>query len=193
MRTLLFVLPLTAAVVAGLAVAAADSKSDALAAFKTFPCKRFCRIRAVVRTATSRAIAPLQFDEGSRACDERETRRRWERRSGTAVRNVVMARRIRPPHTGDSHVPPGAPNWHLPPTDKKMVFVGLSSADLCRRLKDMHRNNGRDLPALIEHVDHDKLVLWGWNPGEGRRPVSVPHDEFVAAFKTWAAAGAPCG
>ncbi len=38
----------------------------------------------------------------------------------------------------------------------------------------------------------DKLVLWGWQPGAGRDPVPVPHAEFVAKFRTWAAAGGPC-
>jgi len=90
------------------------------------------------------------------------------------------------------NVPPGAPNWHLPPAHKKMVFIGLGAHDLCTRLKDMRENNGKDLDALVEHVDHDALVLWGWNPGQGRAPVSVPHADFVAAFKRWAAAGGPC-
>jgi hypothetical protein len=46
--------------------------------------------------------------------------------------------------------------------------------------------------ALTTHVSEDKLVLWGWTPGGARAPVSVPHDEFVAKFKQWAAAGGPC-
>ena len=96
------------------------------------------------------------------------------------------------PASYGEHVPPGAPNWHLPPPQRKMVFIGLSAGDLCRRLKDAHQNGGKDLPALIEHVDHDPLVLWGWQPGLGRAPVPIAHAEFVAAFKTWAAAGAPC-
>jgi hypothetical protein len=35
-------------------------------------------------------------------------------------------------------------------------------------------------------------VLWGWHPGGNREPVPVPHDELVAKFKQWAAAGGPC-
>jgi len=27
---------------------------------------------------------------------------------------------------------------------------------------------GRDLAAMLEHVSHDKLVAWGWDPGVGR-------------------------
>jgi hypothetical protein len=42
---------------------------------------------------------------------------------------------------------------------------------------------------LLEHVDKDPLVLWGWAPGEGRAPVSVPHEEFVRAFKAWVDGG----
>ncbi len=96
-----------------------------------------------------------------------------------------------PANYGD-HVPPGAPNWHLPPPDKKMVFIGLDGHDLCTRLKDPQQNNGKDLAALVEHVDHDALVLWGWHPGRGRAPVPIAHSEFVAAFKRWATAGGPC-
>jgi hypothetical protein len=50
----------------------------------------------------------------------------------------------------------------------------------------------QDLAAMLEHVTHDKLVLWGWDPGVGRAPVPVPHAEFVERFRTWVAAGAPC-
>jgi hypothetical protein len=89
-------------------------------------------------------------------------------------------------------MPPGAPNWHLPPPERKMVFIGLSAGELCRHLIDRNENGGMSLEALTRHVSDDELVLWGWNPGVGRDPVSVPHAEFVAKFKSWAAAGGPC-
>ena len=73
-----------------------------------------------------------------------------------------------------------------------MVFIGLKSGELCRVLKDEKRNGGKDLAALLRHVTDDKLVLWGWNPGVGRDPVPLPHEQFVAAFRTWVQAGAPC-
>ncbi len=73
-----------------------------------------------------------------------------------------------------------------------MVFIGLSSGDLCRTVKNPKANGGKNLEALVEHVSGDKLVLWGWNPGLGRNPVSIPHAEFVAKFKQWVASGAPC-
>jgi len=96
------------------------------------------------------------------------------------------------PASYGENVPPGAPHWALPPPEHKMVTIGLSPKQLCEAIKDPARNGGRDFAALIKHVDEDKLVLWGWNPGNGRAPVSVPHEEFVASFKTWAAAGGPC-
>lgn len=90
------------------------------------------------------------------------------------------------------HAPPGAPHWALPPPDQKMVTIGLSAPALCAAIKDPQRNGNRDLAALLKHVSEDKLVLWGWNPGGERQPVPVPHGEFVAKFKLWADAGAPC-
>jgi hypothetical protein len=88
--------------------------------------------------------------------------------------------------------PPGAPNWHLPPENMKMVFINLPSSELCRVLKDPKRNGGKTAEQLVKHVAEDKLVLWGWDPGGERAPVSVPHAQFVAAFKDWVSAGMPC-
>jgi len=97
-----------------------------------------------------------------------------------------------PPASYGPNAPPGAPHWGLPPPDHKMAWIGLSPGALCETIKNKKRNGGRDFAALIAHVSEDKLVLWGWNPGGDRAPVSVPHDEFVAKFKQWAAAGGPC-
>lgn len=97
-----------------------------------------------------------------------------------------------PPDSYGAHTPPGAPNWHLPPPDRKMVFIGLSKADLCATIKDPRRNGGKNAAGLLAHVDHDALVLWGWHPGVGREPVSIPHDEFVHSMKTWIDGGMPC-
>ena len=90
------------------------------------------------------------------------------------------------------HAPPGAPNWHLPPPDHKMAWIGLPAKELCEMIQDKSKNGDRDFAALLKHVSEDKLVLWGWQPGGERKPVSVPHDQFVAAFKTWSDAGGPC-
>ncbi|HJW45033.1 MAG TPA: hypothetical protein VJ484_00935 [Lysobacter sp.] len=97
-----------------------------------------------------------------------------------------------PPASYGPHAPPGAPHWGLPPPDQKMAWIGLSPKESCAMIKDKKRNGDRDLAALLKHVSEDKLVLWGWDPGGMRAPVSVPHAQFVAAFKTWSDAGGPC-
>jgi hypothetical protein len=73
-----------------------------------------------------------------------------------------------------------------------MIFEGRTPAQLCAQLRAPAQTNGRDLAALVAHVDHDPLVLWGWTPGPGRTPVPVAHDVFVAAMRAWVAAGGPC-
>ncbi|HVR22086.1 MAG TPA: hypothetical protein VMU26_02090 [Candidatus Polarisedimenticolia bacterium] len=93
---------------------------------------------------------------------------------------------------GAAHLPPGAPGWHLPPPSVPMIWEGLTDAQLCASIKDPKENKGRNIDQLVEHLTEDKLVMWGWNPGEGRTPVPIPHDEFSAKVKAWQAAGAPC-
>jgi hypothetical protein len=90
------------------------------------------------------------------------------------------------------HMPPGAPNWGLPPSAMPMIWQGLSDAQICRAIKDPKQNKNRNLDQLVEHLTEDKLVAWGWNPGEGRTPVPMSHEEFSARVKKWGAAGAPC-
>jgi hypothetical protein len=90
------------------------------------------------------------------------------------------------------HMPPGAPNWHLPPTATPMIWQGRSDGQICRQIKDQKQNGGKTLAQIVEHMTADKLVGWGWDPGEGRNPVNMPHDEFSTKVKAWAAAGAPC-
>jgi hypothetical protein len=97
-----------------------------------------------------------------------------------------------PPASFGPDAPPGAPHWGLPPPHQKMAWFGLGRSELCAMIQDEGRNGNRDLAALEKHVAEDKLVLWGWQPGADREPVPVPHAEFVAMFRQWAAAGAPC-
>ena len=90
------------------------------------------------------------------------------------------------------HLPPGAPNWGLPPASTPMIWQGLTDAQICQSIKDPKRNRNRNLDQLVEHLTEDKLVMWAWNPGEGRTVVPMPHDEFAAKVKQWQSAGAPC-
>ena len=97
------------------------------------------------------------------------------------------------PASYGAHTPPGvATEWRLPPADHKLVFWGVDSRSLCEQVKDPKRNGGKDMAALKHHMTEDALTRWGWDPGFGRKPVAISHEEFVRAFNTWADAGAPC-
>ena len=90
------------------------------------------------------------------------------------------------------NMPPGSPNWHLPPPSMRMVFQGKTPGDLCRQLKDPRQNGGKTLAQLIRHVSEDKLVLWGWDPGDGRTKPPLSHAEFAQKMREWANKGAAC-
>ena len=91
-----------------------------------------------------------------------------------------------------AHMPPGAPHWGLPPPSTPMIWQGLTDAQICRSIKDPKENKNRSIEQLVQHFTEDELVAWGWNPGEGRTPIPMPRDEFLAKVKQWQAAGAPC-
>ena len=88
--------------------------------------------------------------------------------------------------------PPGAPRWGLPPAEMPMVFQDMPLTKLCEQLKDPQRNNHRSLAQLLDHVSNDPLVKWGWTPGGKRTTPPLPHDRFVAAFKTWVDSDGAC-
>jgi len=90
------------------------------------------------------------------------------------------------------HLPPGAPNWHLPPRDMPMIWQGLTDRGICEQLKDPGRNGHRSMEQIVEHFTTDKLVAWGWNPGPGRAAVPMSREEFAAKVKEWASKGAAC-
>jgi hypothetical protein len=103
------------------------------------------------------------------------------------------------------HMPPGAPNvlsdgsldlttprWRLPSAKTPMIFQGRTAAELCRQLKSPQENGGLSAERLIHHVSNDPLVLWGWNPGEGRTTPPLTHDQFVASVREWLDNGGAC-
>jgi hypothetical protein len=89
------------------------------------------------------------------------------------------------------HTPPGAPDWHLPPTGMPMIWEGLNDRELCELFKDPKQNGGRDVDEIVEHMN-TPLVLWGWNPGDYRTPVPLPQTIFLANVRQWASKGAAC-
>jgi hypothetical protein len=72
----------------------------------------------------------------------------------------------------------------------------MTGAELCAQLKDPARNDGRDLGALLDHMKHEPLVLWAWDPGtrpngEPRTTPPLSHEDLVTTFEAWIDAGAP--
>jgi hypothetical protein len=90
-----------------------------------------------------------------------------------------------------THVPPGAPGWHLPSVAMPMIWEGLTDRQLCEMFKDPKQNGGRNVDQIVEHMS-TPLVLWGWHPGEGRTPIPIAESEFLAKVKEWASKGAAC-
>ncbi len=90
------------------------------------------------------------------------------------------------------NMPPGNPNWHLPPPEMPLVFQGRTAGALARQLKDPRQNGGRTLEQILHHVTEDKLVLGSWNPGEGRTKPPLSHKDFVRKMREWIENGAAC-
>jgi hypothetical protein len=134
--------------------------------------------------------APLQLDAGVRHA--MNVQRGARGKGATAMECATCHGTENLPESYGLHVPPGAPAWHLPPPETKMVFISLSAAQLCAVIKDRRETAGKDLQAMLAHIRDDKLVGWGWAPGLGRNPVPVPRAQFVAAFQEWMSLGAPC-
>ena len=93
-------------------------------------------------------------------------------------------------NTPGLNMPPGNDPWKLPPADMKMIFEGKSPRELAALMKDPNKNGHKTMAQMVDHVTNDKLVLWGWNPGDGRTLPPLPHDEFAKAFKEWVDKGA---
>jgi len=88
---------------------------------------------------------------------------------------------------------PGAPHWALAP--ESMTWEGLTRVEIAHSMLDRTKNGDRSLHDIVEHLTEHELVLWAWDPGvdaEGipREKPPVPKDEYIAAVKAWAAAGA---
>ena len=93
-------------------------------------------------------------------------------------------------NTDGLHMPPGNPNWHLPPAGMPMVFEKMSPRRLAEQLKDPKRNGGKTLAQLLDHIEYDGLVKGCWNPGDGRAKPPMSHADFARAFRAWVESGA---
>jgi hypothetical protein len=85
---------------------------------------------------------------------------------------------------------PGHPRWSVAPIE--MAWQGKSIGEMCRQMKDPDRNGGRTPALLHEHVAHDDLVAWGWNPGPGREPAPGTQELLGQLVQAWIDSGAEC-
>jgi len=85
---------------------------------------------------------------------------------------------------------PGHPRWGVAPLS--MAWEGKTLGAICRQLKDVSLNGGRDLALLQEHIAKDDLVAWGWNPGEGREPAPGSQEAAGQLVQAWIESGAEC-
>jgi hypothetical protein len=85
---------------------------------------------------------------------------------------------------------PGHPMWGVAP--RSMAWYGRSLGAICEQLKDPEQNGGKTLAQIHEHMAHDSLVGWGWNPGVGREPVPGTQEVFGALIAAWIDMGAAC-
>jgi hypothetical protein len=88
------------------------------------------------------------------------------------------------------NMPPGNPNWHLPPPEMRMVFQGKTPGELAHQLQDPRLNGGKTLEQLLHHVSDDQLVIGCWDPGAGRSKPPLSHAQFVRAVREWIEKGA---
>ncbi|HET6768334.1 MAG TPA: hypothetical protein VFH08_13080 [Chitinophagaceae bacterium] len=128
--------------------------------------------------------APLQGDD-SHIHDQNVTRGK----DGKGVYAMKCSNCHQKENTAGLNMPPGNPNWHLPPANMKMVFQGKTPAQLAAQFKD-RKQTGKTLQEMLHHVEEDKLVLGGWDPGEGRTKPPLSHAEFAAKFREWIEKGA---
>jgi hypothetical protein len=105
----------------------------------------------------------------------------------------AVALRCNTCHQAENYAPsgvPGHPAWGLAPIE--MAWQGRSLGQICEQIKDPKRNSGKSLAQIEEHMAHDSLVGWGWNPGANRKPVPGTQAEFGALISAWIETGAVC-
>src|SRR4051812_8786165 len=139
----------------GVSAAPANNQAAALAAFDTIqtvlqhPRCQNCHIPG---------DAPLQFDAGLAHNQNVQRGSNGLGAPGFSCATCHGTKNL--PASYGAHMPPGAPGWRLPAANQKMVFIGLSKADLCTPIKDPAHNGHRDPAKLPDHGGPGKLGLW---------------------------------
>ena len=91
-------------------------------------------------------------------------------------------------------IPHAAPRvameWQLAPVEAE--WFGKTSPEICDQLRDPDRNGGRTFLEIAEHLDHDLILHWAWEPGGTREPAPYSLQEHVNDVLIWGVAGMPC-
>lgn len=89
------------------------------------------------------------------------------------------------------HAAPKVPaDWRLAPVEAH--WFGKSSPEICNQLRDPERNGGRTNLEVAEHVGHDVILHWAWNPGGNREAAPYSLNEHINDLLHWGVAGMPC-
>src|SRR5687768_17297376 len=85
-------------------------------------------------------VAPLQFDAG--VPHAMAVQRGPDGKGALGLPCSSCHGTANPSASYGPNAPPGAPNWHLPPPDHKMAWIGLPAAELCETIKSKKANGG---------------------------------------------------
>ena len=96
--------------------------------------------------------------------------------------------------TGGNDQAHGAPQvadaWRLAPVEAD--WFGRSSDEICGQLRDADLNGGRSFLEIADHLGHDVILHWAWEPGGGREAAPFSLQEHTADVLAWGVAGMPC-
>ncbi|GGA19280.1 hypothetical protein [Neptunicoccus cionae] len=98
-------------------------------------------------------------------------------------------------HLGENsnvpHSPPAVPDdWRLAPVEAH--WFGQSAQTICNQLRDPELNGDRDYTEIAEHLGHDVILHWAWEPGGNREPAPGTLAAHIEDILHWGAAGMPC-
>ena len=94
------------------------------------------------------------------------------------------------PQTTPHAAPRGDQPWLLAPVEAH--WFGQTVEFICAQLRDPERNGGLDVAGLVDHLDHDGFVAWGWSPGPGRETPPGTLQDHIDDVLAWGVAGQPC-
>lgn len=83
-----------------------------------------------------------------------------------------------------------AMNWALAPTEAH--WFGRTTQQICEQLRNPETNGDRDILEIAEHLNHDLILHWAWEPGGNREPAPYSLQEHVNDILAWGVADTPC-